>query len=405
MRIPNVGRAQRPPEPVRIESQDRLDDLCATCRDEGRFAFDTEFVMEDRYETEICLLQVATEHTVGLVDPFVGLDISGFWGLVADPEVETVVHAGQEDLALCVQHTGNLPRRVFDVQVAAGLVSDDYPLSLQKLVQATLHIRLHKAKTLTDWRRRPLTAAQMRYAADDVAYLLPVRRKLHGRLERRDRLDWALEEFARFEDMSLYRRAEEDKLIRLKGSGSLKGSQLAVVHEVLLWREKLAERFNRPARAMLRDHLIVEIAKIELSAFDEIRDLRGLNMSDRNLHDLVQVIQSARTLPEEKWPARQPRDTETPQETALIAFATAILRSYSLEHDLSYSLLATKRSIAQLVRLHTRDNEPDRNEIEILRGWRGQTGGILLDEVLSGKRAVRVAVHDGTPVLRVTETR
>ncbi len=199
-----------------VERPVQLADLCQRCRSQGRFAFDTEFVMEDRYETEVCLIQIAAESTVAIIDPFLGLDLSEVWGLVADPEVETIVHAGQEDLGLCLQHTGQVPRRIFDVQIAAGLVGYDYPISLQKLVQATLGIRLHKGKTLTDWRRRPLTDSQIRYAADDVQHLLAVRHMLGEQLARADRQSWAQSEFARFEQASLYTRATEDKLSRLK---------------------------------------------------------------------------------------------------------------------------------------------------------------------------------------------
>ena len=119
-----------------VERQTELDDLARRCRAAERFAFDTEFVMEDRFEAEVCLVQVATKDDVAIVDPLLDLDLSALWALVADPTVETVVHAGQEDLGLCVQHTGATPRAVFDVQIAAGLAGYDYPLSLQKLVQA-----------------------------------------------------------------------------------------------------------------------------------------------------------------------------------------------------------------------------------------------------------------------------
>ncbi len=386
-----------------VQRQEQLDELCARARAERRFAFDTEFVMEDCYETDVCLIQIATAGSVAIVDPFLDLNLRGVWDLVCDERVETVVHAGQEDLALCVQHTGNLPRCVFDVQIAAGLVGHDYPLSLQKLTQTTMHIRLHKSKTLTDWRKRPLTAEQIRYAAEDVCHLLAIRQKLHNRLVRFDRVDWAREEFARFEEMSLYRRAEEDKLTRLKGSGSLKGLQLAIVHEILTWRETLAEKLNRPLRAVLRDHLIVEIAKLELSSFGGIRDLRGINLSDRHVRELAEVVRKAGEIPSEQWPAARPRDFETPREAALVALATAVLRGYCLDHDLAYGLLASKKSIHELIRHRAQEGRTDSNDVGLLEGWRGKSAGALLDDVLAGRRAVRVASRNGETALQVDE--
>jgi ribonuclease D len=395
---------RRPPSPntTTVKKQAQLKDICEACRSEGRFAFDTEFVMEDRFEPEVCLVQIATASSAAVIDPMIGLDLAPVWALVCDETIETIVHAGQEDLSLCVQHTGRVPRHVFDVQIAAGLCGYDYPLSLQKLVQATVHVRLHKAKTLTDWRRRPLSAEQIRYGAEDVFYLPAVREKLHTRLARLDRIAWLHEECARFEDLSLYRRAEEEKLLRIKGLGALKGQQLAVVRELLAWREEIARKLNRPVRVALRDHLLVEIARLGLSAFREIRDLRGLNLSDRHVRSLCSAVEKGLKTPQDRWPKTAPRDTETPKEAALVALVTAVARGYCLEHDLAYGLVASKRSIHELIRHVTRNRPENRDSVELCRGWRGHSIGALLEDVLTGRRTVRVHSANGETTVRAS---
>jgi len=387
-----MPKHERSANPRLVETQDDISALCDRCRAEGRFAFDTEFVMEDRFESEVCLIQVATADSLALIDPFQDLDISPVWSLVADESVETVVHAGQEDLALCVQNFGAVPRNVFDLQIAYGLVSCDYPLSLQKLVQSALHIRLHKSKTLTDWRRRPLTDEQLRYAAEDVAYLLPIHDKCRRKLKRLGRTDWAGAEFAKFEDIKLYHRAVEDKLRRVKGAGSLKARELAVLQALLDWRETTAERLNRPPRTVLRDHLLVEIARTGVSSTEELRDLRGFNLSMKNTRGLSAAVRRALELPREQWPTVISRDTETPQEAALIALATALLRSYCLEQNLAYSLVATKKSIRDLIR-HYAGQCDDGGELN--QGWRAASAGALLGEVIGGERVVSVRCRDG----------
>lgn len=397
---------QRPERPdIRpIERQDQLVELCNQCRAEGRFAFDTEFVMEDRFEAEVCLVQIATRDSAAIIDPFLPLDLAPVWDLVCDDQVETVVHAGGEDLGIAFQHTGRVPRCVYDVQIAAGLAGHDYPLSLQKLAQGTLHVRLHKSKTLTDWRKRPLSEAHVHYGVEDVCYLLAIRERIHERLSQRNRLGWAREEFERFEDMSLYRRAEEDKLTRLKGTGALRGRQLAVVRELLTWREGLAKRYNRPIRAVLKDHLLVEIAKHELCMHHDVRELRGLNLGDRDVRSLCQVVQAAVRTPEETWPKPALRDTETPREAALIALITAVLRGFCLEGDLSYGLVASKKSIRELIRQTLRRGEGDA-EAELLTGWRREAVGKLLEEVLTGRGVVCVDRIANEQVVRVVPKR
>lgn len=415
------------PEPTLAASQDDIDQFVAEARSQGRFAFDTEFVMEDRYQSDLCLVQAATESTVIIIDPNLGFDLGSLWRLIHDDEIETIVHAGQEDLGLCVQHSGKPPRRVFDVQIAAGLVGVEYPLSLQKLVQSTLHIRLHKSKTLTDWRRRPLSQEQIRYAAEDVAYLPAVHRKLADALSRRNRMAWAVEEFRRFEQLALYQKENEDRVRRLKGVGSLRGQHLAVARELVSWRDRVARKYNRPARILLKDHLLVEIARQGLTTRDEIRHLRGINLGDRDVLALAQIVKEALARPVERSADAEHRDVEPPGEAALIALMTAVLRSYCIEQNLAYGLVATKRSIQELIRhriLHQSpvpartDNaivdssavRPARrrakgtdasNPVELLSGWRGQAVGVMLDEILAGKRAIRVELHNGDACVRM----
>lgn len=399
-----MGHRPSPPLTTNVQRQEQVDEICRECRTQGRFAFDTEFVMEDRFEAEVCLVQIATQDRVAIIDPFLRLDLAPIWGLLQDDQVETVVHAGQEDLSFCVQHTGKPPRCVYDVQLAAGLAGYDYPLSLQKLVQRALHIRLHKSKTLTDWRKRPLTDAQISYGAEDVCYLLAVHRTLNELLSRRSRLDWASEEFRAFEDITLYRRAEEEKFSRVKGTGALKGQALAVARALLAWREALAERLNRPVRAVLKDHLLVEIAKLGMRSFREVRDLRGLNLSDRDLRALCRVADEALRLPSEQWPAPAPRETETPKEAALVALTTAVIRSYCLKHDIAYSLAAAKKSIQELVRHATGGRPSDRAAVGLLNGWRGETLGVVLEDLLAGRRSVRIETVNGDARIRVSRS-
>ncbi len=395
-----MGRRPPSPEPVLVERQEQVEALCAQCRADGAFAFDTEFVMEDRYESDICLLQVATAGMIAVIDPFLEVDLRPVWNLVIDEDVETVVHAGQEDLALAVQHTGTVPHNVFDVQIAAGLVGCDYPMSLQRLVQSTMHIRLHKSKTLTDWRRRPLTPAQIDYGAEDVVYLLRIRRMLGERLQSLSRVDWAREEFRRFENITFYRRAEEDKIARVKGAGSLSGQQLAVAYELLRWREAFAQRVNRPARVVFKDHLLVEIAKHAMVDFSEIRALRGLTLPDRDVRALCRIVKSALEIPSERWPTPKPREHESPSEVAVVSLASAVARSYCMENELAYGLVATQKSIRDLVR-HRSGQILSADAVELLNGWRGASVGAVLDEVLSGSRSVGVARVDGEMAVRV----
>lgn len=368
-----------------IDEQRDIDEVCSRCREEGRFAFDTEFVMEDRFEPEVCLVQVAHSGGSFLIDPLSGLDPSPVWSIVANPAVETIVHAGQEDLAIAFRATQAIPRNTFDLQIAAGMVGPDYPVSLQKLVQSFLHIRLHKSKTLTDWRKRPLTQGQLRYAAEDVAHLLEIRDRIAKSLDKLGRSHWAAEEMKKFEEPTLYVRAEEDKVLRLKGAGSLEPRELSVLQELVRWREEVGEQVNRPVRTVVKDYLLVEIARVGITKPSEVRDLRGVNVAERHLKSLCEAVERGMRRPKVDWPKPVRRHVETPREAALTAFLTAVIRDFATEQNIAYGLLATKKSIQQLI---ARAGGPSHNSdepVDLLQGWRGEAVGKLLEDLLAGQ--------------------
>jgi ribonuclease D len=176
---------------------------------------------------------------------------------------------------------------------------------------------------------------------------------------------------------------------------------MAIARQLLQWRDELARKLDRPARSILKDHLLIEIARLEITNFTEIRDLRGINLSDKHVHALVKTVQHAMTLPAEPSKTNNAPDFESPQETMLIALATAVIRSYCIEDQLAYGLVATKKSIRDLIRHKISGNTKKTDEIELLCGWRAQTVGALLDDLMSGRRAVHVEPVGGDLRLHV----
>src|SRR5712692_4859495 len=154
-----------------VGSRQQLEEVLAEVRAARRMGLDTEFLREKTYFARLCLVQVATPDRIFLIDPTRGLDISLLSDLLADPDVETVVHAGWQDLQLFYQRTGHVPANVFDVQLAAGFAGLSASLAYGRLVQELTGVELEKGEAYTDWCRRPLTDKQLRYAADDVRYL------------------------------------------------------------------------------------------------------------------------------------------------------------------------------------------------------------------------------------------
>lgn len=386
-----------------VTDASELERVCEQLRAVGRFAFDTEFIKEDRFEPVVCLVQAATADRVVLIDPVLGdLDLAHFWRLVADEDVEVIVHAGAEDLSLCHRHLGLPPTRVFDVQVAAGLVGYDYPLSLMRLVRSMLGVRLHKSQTLTDWQRRPLSETQKRYAVDDVRYLPAIHQRLEDRLASMSRRAWAREEFTRFEQAASYEQEPKAALKRVRGTGSLDSRALAVAKELAAEREELARRLNRPVRAVLRDHLLVEIARRGWSEPNDIRSLRGISLNDRAIRQLCGAVKRGQAQPEESLPQPPMIWEETPEESVVISLVTAVIRAFCLDHDLAYALVTNKHDIRTLVLSRLRGERP-RSSPALMTGWRWEVLGPALDRILSGDAGVRLKRTESGPQLKFDE--
>lgn len=380
-------------EPDIITDAGRLDGLCARLREAGWFAFDTEFVGEDQYRPEVCLIQACTSDYCGLIDPLCGFSVTPFWELVADAGLLKLVHSGGEDLAQCPRETGRPAAGVVDLQIAAGLVGLGYPVSLSRLARGVLNTAIHKSQTLTDWRRRPLSAEQLRYAVEDVQHLRAMYDKMLARIRKLNREAWLREECDALcrvtgtPDLALAR------LKRLKGAGALEGRELAIAHALIDFRDELAKKYNRPARTILKDHIIVELAKRGWTDLKRVQTLRGLNLAVTAQKQMVAIIEDAKKSPPDTWPVLESEE-DSEQEEIIIALLTAVLRDYCDANELAYALVGKRQHLRNLVRRHTRPSEPPRPHA-LETGWRRAIVGDLLEGVVQGRRGLRVARRNG----------
>ena len=381
--------AEQTAEPL-IATQAGLEELVIHLRGSGRFAFDTEFVSEETFEPVLCLIQVATRERLAVVDPLAVRDVSAFWEVVCDPAVEVVMHAASEDLRICRFQTGKVPARVYDVQIAAGLCGHGYPLSLGNLLHQTLRITLAGGETRTDWRRRPLTPAQLRYALDDVRYLLEIADLFHGQLESRGRTAWAEAEFAQFV-AAIRDRVEEERWRRLPGLHQLNRRGLEVARRLAEWRFEQARRTNRPIRQLLRDDLLVAIAKRQPSSKRDLEALRDFNRPHlvKLGGELLAVIAEAQLVPADKLPEPAERPEEGPGTSMVVNLLAAALTQCCGQHKVALGLVGTTQDLRDLTRWHIQ-GRPESARPALAQGWRDEVCGETLLDVLSGRCALRV---------------
>ena len=357
----------------------------ATCPQIG---FDTEFVGEDTFHPSLCLIQVATPARLMLIDPLTTGPLDAFWQLLLDPARVVVVHAGREEVRLCRLQTGQVPPNLFDLQIAAGLTGLPYPLGHGSLVGHVLGMHLSKGETLTEWRKRPLTPNQVRYAFDDVRYLLAAWLNIAAKLEQLDRTTWAQEEFARLALVAAPEEPDPERWRKLRSLGVLDRRRLAIVRELYQWREAKAVSANRPPRTILRDDLIIEIARRNPSRDRDLTVVRGL--AHRDLGAILEAVARARALPPEQLPAAMERDQDPPQVGLVTNVMTAVLADICARRQLAANLVGSTHDVRLLVRSRLLGTHlPEDSNLS--RGWRGEH--ILPDllAILDGQRSLRIA--------------
>lgn len=380
-----------------ITAKDQLLALVEHLRQAGRFAFDTEFVSEQTFDPVLCLVQVATDTKSALIDAMALRDLTSFWDVVNDPTIEVVMHAPGEDLRICHLHTGALPEWVFDVQTAAGLAGFSYPLSLGNLAGQTLGVTLMQGETRTDWRKRPLTPAQLRYAFDDVKYLLPMADWLRKRLTEMGRAHWIEEEMRDYLGQ-LQARQEEDRWRRLPSLHQLSRRGLEIARRLSEWREADAARSNRPLRSLLKDDLLVAIAKRQPRGRKDLEALRDFNRPGliQRAGEILDLIQEAFHVPDELLPEHADRQDDPPGLAMVTNLLTASLAIRCQEDKVSPGLAGTAGDLKNLIRW-VHQGQPEETRPRLARGWRHDFCGDLLGKVLRGELGLRIVDPTADP--------
>lgn len=372
-----------------IDRRDALVRFVERVRGAEWIAVDTEFMREKTYYPELCLVQVATPDVLACIDPIAIDDLTPLLDLLFDPTLTKVFHAADQDLEMFYTVSGRVPAPVFDTQLAATLAGRSDHIGYGRLVAEMLGVELDKAHTRADWHHRPLTPEVLDYAADDVRYLSRLYPALRDDLSRRGRLNWLDEDFAALADARRYRTEPSQAWRRVKGLERLRPAQQQVLARLAEWREAEAMRANRPRRWILKDEVLVDLARRQPRDRAGLANRRDLppTVVDRHADALLAAIGAgharepvALTTP----PARLSADGE-----AIVDLLMACLRSRAGAHEVSPATVGNRRELEQMVR--------GARDLAILHGWRRRIAGATLLEVIEGQSTI--GVDDGRLVI------
>jgi len=376
-----------------LGTSDDVAEVAALARASGRLGIDTEFMSEGRYRALLCLVQVVVDDPAGgaprilLIDTLQDVDVTPLAELLADPEIEIVLHAGRQDVAILRRTWNTEIDSLFDTQIAAGFVGASAQAGYGNLLGAILGRHVGKTASYTRWNQRPLTAEQLSYAREDVVHLFELSDEIQSRLRESGRLEWAREE-CRLLESATDERDPESAWERLPRVGQLDTRARAIARELAAWRERTASQEDRPVGSVLADPALVEAAKRRPSTVAALEQIRGVHPSNirRRGEAIIEAIQ--RGLQQPPIPRDDRRGISESGDAPLIALAESLIRARGLDAGLAYELITSRAELDQIVASARRgDPEPS---VRTLVGWRRELVGADLRDLLAGRSAVAV---------------
>ena len=371
-----------------ITTSDALADLCARLVAADFICVDTEFMRENTYWPELCLIQIADVNEAAAIDPMApGMDMAPLLDLLVNNEdVLKVFHAGGQDVEIIYNLTGKTPHPIFDTQIAMMAISQSEQIGYSNLVESWLGIAVDKGARFTDWSRRPLDARQIDYAIGDVTYLAKIFPKILKRLIKTGRGQWLDAEMEKLADPENYRNDPASAWERIRASGR-NPAMLGRLKALAAWRELEAQDKNIPRGRIARDETVADIASHPPKQQADLAKVRGLSAGwkDNEIGKrMMAALAAATPLGDDELPPRTPRGAPLGKEGALVAdLLKLLLKIRAREIDVSARLLARSDDL-ELLAAGVRKN------LSLLEGWRYEQFGREAVELVEGKLAFAV---------------
>lgn len=350
---------------------ERPDSITGNLGEHDFVGVDTEFMREKTFFAELCLVQVATGDVIYCVDPLNDDGMVAFWdALMADT---WVVHSGRQDIEVIYQTARRMPGRLFDTQVAAGLLGYTPQIGYASLMKELFHVEIDKSHTRANWQLRPLPEAYLHYAAEDVEYLLPAYEELAERLDKKGRLEWAQEDSAQLLDPALYAIDPRLAISRLKGAKNLRGNRRAAAASLAAWREDEAIRVNRPRQWIAKDSVLLDVVTANPSTIEELGRIDSLpaGVVRRSGKQILRSLRAARKDGSDYRPPTAPNEA---QKAALKSMQKHVAECAD-DLGVAAETVASKRDLSAVIFSGDRDSR-------VLTGWRKDLVGDRLLELL-----------------------
>ena len=380
-----------------IEDAKGLDKFINENQQISWLAFDTEFVGEKRYFTLLCCVQIATENGFYIIDTLKFKDIQPILSMITDPKLLKITHAGENDYRLLYNNYGIVPQNILDIQVAAGFIGYRYPLSFRKLVEYETGLRLSKGYTVSNWETRPMSEKQLKYALNDVVYLVSAWNSIRPKLEKTGRFKWIKEELKQWESEEYYIQDPHREALSHNLISNLNPQEQVFMIRLFEWRRKMAEKKDYSKEMILPSKYIGFIITNIKAGQKALKNHRRIPSNIvQNYWDTFNELFQQRITEEEKNLLEQiPYDRNNgKQEDLIMEMLQLLIKHLCKKQDISWELLMNRANMRRM------RSEKDFTDPVLTEGWRAEVLGPEMVSWLCNRKSLEIVMENQQCILR-----
>jgi len=361
-----------------LETQNAINNFVSIISSTNTIGLDTEFVRIRTYYPKLCLVQISSNLGIGCIDYLQNNDLNKLWELIFNPKILKIVHSARQDLEILFLIKNQIPENIFDTQIAAALLGYPPQIGIKKLLKGELNTQISKTETRSDWSKRPLNLKQIKYALEDVDYLLDLHNVLEKKLKAKKRYLWALEDSSRILTNIDELFNPDSAWKKISGIKNLKNKNQFLAVKLARWREKTAIKMDLPRQWVLSDQSLIEIAKKGPMSLAQLKNIenKSRHLQKSELEQILKLVKKCKEKIEEtrKINPKFNKNYKIRFDPILLEKFSKKINSKAKELKIFPEVLAGKKDLLALIQ--KKDNA------KLLTGWRNKIIGAELSEDL-----------------------
>ena len=368
-----------------VETNIALEKNLKLIENEEYISIDTEFIRENTYFSKLCLIQVASKNHSFIIDPLKeDINLGSFHKILKKDSIIKIFHSGRQDMEIFYHLFGELPKPIYDTQIAAMVCGFGDQVSYENLVNTLLNIRIDKSSRVSNWSFRPLTEKQIIYALSDVTHLVRIYEKLKNQISDGNRSLWIEDEMKSLAETKNYKLNPSEAWMKIKIK-STKREYLNRVKFLAEWRENVSIKNNIPKNRLMRDDTLLDLASINPKSNEDFKRIRSFNIERdaKKINQISEILNKAQGVPEKLWPKNKYIKKNKVKSFAILELLKVLIKHVCEEQNVAQKLIAKQDELELMA-------EGKFDRLKVLDGWRYKIFGKLALELIEGKVSLKI---------------